>query len=512
VSRSRHFIHAVWSGYLLTFVVSAISLLTIRIALSVLGKPLFGLWCAVASVTLVATIFDLGIGPSLSRFLTDYKDRPDKRTYADFLKSVVVLGSIQGTAFVTIALTTIPFLPELMKIPAEQQAQFKQLMLLQMVPIALGFPLRFAGQVLYSNQRIAIVNGCGIAGNLVNAAVLVTGLYSGLGIYSYVAGVWSSFLVMNGGLLFFSNKLGLIPNLRSARVSFSMLKPLMKFSANVLVIVAGTQLIAFAPGLLISRKLGVQTLADWTVGTRLLTFVTQLITRIPNSSEPAFWEMFSRGEVSRLGARMLDLIAITGSAAAFFAAGIVAVNPAFVTLLSGGHVVWHTSTDLSLVAWLFVLSMTLVLNMTPGITKYVGAMKYAYLLQGLCLAGLAVTRQVRFESVLAVGVLLLVSELAFRFNYGFWRTGVDLKLSFGTLFKPVAKHSGIFIVLMGLGLGVHFIPVQLAPVWEIFFKATIYGLFALPILLLVGLPPEIKRRIRELGSNIRTKIRGITPG
>ena len=120
MSRARNFVHAVWSGYAMTAVVSLLNLVTIPVACAAIGKPAWGLWCSVVYFASFTSIFDLGLGPSLGRFIADYKDDPHSGAYAGFLKSVFLVGVVQGALFSLAVVCLIPYLPGLMGIPAEE--------------------------------------------------------------------------------------------------------------------------------------------------------------------------------------------------------------------------------------------------------------------------------------------------------------------------------------------------------------------------------------------------------
>src|SRR2546422_752779 len=127
MSRVRNFLHAIWSGYLLAAVSALLNFITNPIALATLGKPAFGLWAAVMTAATFSSIFDLGVGPSLARFVTDYKDNPQSKSYADFLKSVFFVGLIQGLFFCVAVLVLIHWAPGLMGIDTTFSPLFKVL-------------------------------------------------------------------------------------------------------------------------------------------------------------------------------------------------------------------------------------------------------------------------------------------------------------------------------------------------------------------------------------------------
>lgn len=497
MSRARNFLHAIWSGYALTGLVSLLNLVTIPIACAAIGKPAWGLWCAVIQLATFTNIFDLGLGPSLGRFITDFKDDPQSQTYASFLKSVFLVGLIQGALFSLAVVCLIPYLPGLMGIPAGDAPQFRVLVLLQVVTSALSFPLRPLSQLLWANQQIAWTNGCNIAAAVVNTGVLLLGFRVGWGIYSFIAASWVAFAVNQAGLLFCAVKLRLLPSLRHATVSVGVLKPLAVYSVNVFLIILGTQLIAFAPCLLITRKLGLPALADWTIGTRLVSFAFQLIGRIPNSSEPIFWEMFARGELARLRQRLIELLLLAGSGAALFGAGIAAVNVPFIGLWMSGKVQWRTAADIGLVLWVVLSTNSVVFNMVPGMTKRLGRMKYVYVLEGSLMAGLAYLPGFRLETYWQVALILLLFVSLFRLPYGVWRTWRDLQIPGPVLAKALARTLGVALMLLVFAQVLRSATAHWNLVIQVSINALVFSLVALPVVYFISLPLEPRQRIQQ---------------
>jgi O-antigen/teichoic acid export membrane protein len=497
MSRVRNFFHAIWSGYLLTIVVSLFNLLTIPIAVAALGKPLYGLWCAVMQLATFTSIFDLGLGPSMARFFTDYKESADRRAYGDFLKSLFFVGMIQGVVFSVVVLGLISHLPGLMGIAVEQHRQFQILLILQLATSALSFPLRPLNQLLFAHQQIARLNGCYIVATLINAAVLVSGLELGWGIYSYIAANWIAFVVNQSGLLFYVLRLGLLPSLREARISLKLLKPVAAFSGNVFITSLGTQLINLAPGLLITRKLGVPALADWTVGTRLISFATQLVSRIPNASEPVFWEMFARQEMARVRQRLLELLLLAGSAAALIGGGIAAMNAPFVALWMASRVQWMTATDFVLVTWVVVSIAAVVFNIVPGMTKHLGSMKFVYLLEGAIMVGLAYVPFVHVQAYWQLALLLLVFECLFRFPYGLWRTWRDLEVPARVLANALGRTFGVAALLLCVAGVLRQTTSHWTQITQIVINGLVYALVALPAVYCLSLPFEPRQRILQ---------------
>ncbi len=497
MSRVRNYFHAIWSGSVLTVIISLLNLLTIPIAVRTLGKPGYGLWCAVLQLAIFTNIFDLGIGATMARFFTDYKDHADRRAYGAFLKSVFFVGAIQGLTFALAALAFTPFLPAIMRISPEQSHDFKLLVLLQFATTALGFPLRPLNQLLYAHQQIARQNACYIVATLLNAIVLISCLQLGLGIYSYIAASWVAFLVNQSGMVFFVLRLDLLPPMRHAKISLSLLKPLARFSSNVFFTSLGTQLINLAPGLLITRKLGVSVLADWSVGTRLVTFIVQLIGRMPNASEPVFWEMYARQEFSRVRQRLLELLLLTGSAVALMGGGLAAINAPFIAFWMGGSVQWSTSYDLILVVWVLVSISAVVFNTVPGMSKHLGSMAFVYMFEGGLLVAIAFAPFGQLRGYWEVALILLLFEILFRFPYGLWRTWRDLQIPARTLGVALGRLFGVTLFLLGVAFLLRLATASWRPLSQVVVNGLVFCLVALPAIYCTSLPHEPRRRILD---------------
>jgi O-antigen/teichoic acid export membrane protein len=495
MKRAKNFFHGIWSGYVAVGVASLLNLLTVPIALAILGKSAFGLWSAVMQLTTFTNIFDLGLGPSLARLITDYKDHKEPKAYSVFLKSIFFIGLFQALFFSVAALGLIGYIPSLMNIPAEDSQLFQKLVLLQLATVALTFPLRPFGQLLYGHQQIAWINACATVATIVNACVFLLGLHLGWGLYSCVVAAWAAFLTQQAGTIYYVFKLRLLPRLSGATISLKSLKPLTALAGNVFVIVIGLQLISFAPTLLVSRKLGLQALADWTVGTKLVLFVWQLVQRTSNSSEPIFWEMFTRQEVQLLRQRLLDVTMLVAMVSAVLGAGLVAVNAPFVGFWTSQRVHWQTASDVVMAVWATVSIGAVVFNMVPGMTKQLGAMKFVYVFEGALVAGLAYVPAFPLKTAWQVALVLLLGVSIFRLPYGLYRAWRDLRFPAGVLSGVIARVASVALLLLAIALLLRKATSSLTPLMQIAINALVYGLIALPVAYGLGLPLEPRQRI-----------------
>ncbi len=498
MGRTRKVFHAIWSGYLLTALSSLLNLVTIPVALAALGKAPFGLWSAVAQTASLVAVLDMGLGPSMARFLSDYKDDRTNPAYAGLLKSVFFVGVLQGLLFGILALSLTRYLPALMGIPGEESHLCQVLLLWQLAITAATFPLRPLSQLLVAHQEIAALNGCTMAATTVNAVVLVCGLRVGWGIYSYVVASWIMFFVLHAALLYFVVKLRLLPDFRNAKISLATLKPLARFSSNVFLLALGLQLFNFAPVPLVTRHLGVQGLADWTVGTRLVLFATQLVARIPGAAEPALWEMYTRRELPLLRLRLLEVGQVAALTAALLGGGITVANPSFIRIWTSERVDWSTAADICFALWVVAVPLAASLNVISAITKHVGAMKFVYFLEGAVLMALAYLPFPHLRAHWQVALALFLCVSLFRLPYGCFRAWRDMEIPALVLARMLLLVFGISLALLATATGLRVLTAHLRAPWQLAVNVPVYGLIALPLVYALGLPPQSQQRLRAL--------------
>ncbi|MFZ4542334.1 MAG: lipopolysaccharide biosynthesis protein, partial [Rickettsiales bacterium] len=280
VKRSSRFFSAVVSGYASVFVLALLNLVSVPFALRALGRDGFGVSATILQILAFSQVLQMGVGPSVARFVVDFKCRGDDRLYASFVKTALLLGFIQAALLVVISIPSVAPLGQLFSIPGQYQSQFEVVVLWCLFSCALGFAFNPVQQLLYANQRIDIINYIAMGAQTSGALVLVCALISGYGLFSYVFSAWVTTLTGTVLAGVWCVRLGLMPSLRGAPFHFAVIPSLTRFSANVMMIMLGQQVIAIGPAVVINRLLGVGAMGDWSVGTKILQFSQQLVGRI----------------------------------------------------------------------------------------------------------------------------------------------------------------------------------------------------------------------------------------
>jgi len=451
MERSKRFLSAISSGYASVVALAALNLASIPFALATLGKDGFGVAATVLQIVTFSQVLQLGVGNSLARFFTDRRNNDQQ--VASLLKTAFLIGGCQASILLAIALTASPLMAVLFRIPGEYAGVFESVISWSLAAAAVGLVFNPVQQLLYASQRIDLINYIAIGAQTLGTVVLICALWVGCGVVSYAISAWSGALFIPAVAWFIAKKLSILPPLRGIAPDLAVLPALAKFSGNVMMASVGLQLIALAPALVINRILGVTYMADWTVGTKLLQFATQISGRISNAAEPTLWQIFSQGDHVRCGRRLIETSQLTATVATITGALLVALNGNFVSLWSGGRVGWPVINDLLGSAILWVAAFAVVWCMLPGITKRLGNLKFIYLSEGvLIISLLLVANLVNSLSDVLFGMLCALSLI--RFTYGIARMNKDLNEHAYKLLISLVRPMACWVALMSVAAGI----------------------------------------------------------
>lgn len=419
-TRTARFVAALGSGYLSAVVLALCNLVSIPVALHVLSKEEFGTAAAVVQIAAFSGIFHLGVGPSVARFVTDWRTSSDEAGYASFLRTVWNLHFFQAAVLIIAGFALLKPIRALFDIPDALQPGFSILYTVSIGIAACATLLIPLNQILYSHQRIDLINFIGIAALLLQTVSLLISLISGFGLLSYGLSAVTGFLTSSLLTTFLIVRERLLPNLRLGRSSFSEGKKLLDFSWRVALVMIAQQFLVFAPALLVSRCFGIAALADWTVGTKLFQMMQQFVLRVPNASEPALWEMHALGERRGLELRLSQMVRLTCIFAAAFAGCLIIGNASFVSFWTGGSVVWNSMIDVGCAGLLICSALVQSLSIVPGLTKKIGSMGFVFMAEALLVAVLTALAP-QLPSLVYVPFILLVPMLLFRGSYSVYR-------------------------------------------------------------------------------------------
>ena len=336
---------------------------------------------------------------------------------------------------------------------------FFWLMLGQVLLTAATFATRILNQLLYAWQRVDVTNYCGISQLAVGFAVLWIGFHCGCGVFSLLAGAAASWFWGVGFNVIACRRLGLFPKAGEwGRPTRERFRELFNYGAEVFLITIGTQLIISSQTVLVSRQLGLEAAALWSVMTKAFTLVSQVVWKIVSNAMPAFAEMHVRGERERLWSRYRGLFITTNVFAGMCAVLFAACNGPFVSVWFHGKFSWAPLDNVLLAIWLVILTQQCCHNSLIICFKEIKTLKYVYLLEGIVFIGVALAV---LPSAGMTGMLVcsVVATTLFTWLSGVWRVAVLSKMGWKPLLWDWQKP--LFRMLMAM------VPVWLVLEWAL---------------------------------------------
>jgi hypothetical protein len=389
----------------------AYSFLSIPLALAYLGKSDYGLWSLVLTVTGYLNFTELGISNSITRHLIDFKEQRPNRSFGGvFLAGALSFCTI-GMLSIIIGLSCVSFLPGLVGIPSAQRVTFQLLLTGTIVLFGLSLMTRILGSPLYVFQRFDLYESGNILLFAVWFATLYAGLRFGCGVYSLLIsqGVgWVFSTIFN---LLVCNHLGMYP--RRGEWSLpdrKMLREIALFSRDSFLQQTGQQFVASLPVLIVTRMLGLDAAAIWTVGVRPFFILHQLLRRPFQYTFTILSDAFAnRGADQTIGpwiriARWTTL----GSMVVF--PTCVIFNADFMRLWTHGKIAWTLSEAVTCGAYFLLLSILNSFYGMVGINKKIGVIRFSSIGEGVLIVALSIVLCPRI-GLLGLLIALLISKL-----------------------------------------------------------------------------------------------------
>ena len=244
-----------------------------------------GLWLLVSQLTTFLTALDAGLSSSSVRQFVGAASANDPGRLAPRFQSTLLISTFQGLLIILIGLAGADFAGHVLAVPIDLRNQFVLLLAAQSVLIGLTFPLRPFSSILLAAQRFGL-NYIGNAA-LLFVAVLTgwLGFVLGLGIWGLFAGnvlvgIGQFFLAVTGVA-----RMGFLPKLFK---QWEIRRPdLVKIAKESLEFASGSffgALSGLLQSTILSRLFGLEGVATWNVGAKIVTVLSQLLSKFFESS------------------------------------------------------------------------------------------------------------------------------------------------------------------------------------------------------------------------------------
>jgi O-antigen/teichoic acid export membrane protein len=265
----------------------------------------------------------------------------DPARLASRFQSTLLVSIIQGLVIACIGIFGSCFVAKVWEIPAELKPLFVQLFSAQSVLIGLSFPFRPFCSILLAAQKFA-------QNYVMHSLFIVISIFLGWFGFQEGWGIWGLFwgnVLVGVGQFFFAvfgvarmNFLApLFSRWQIQRADFGLItRDSLSFASGPLF---GT-LTGLLQSTVLSRLFGLEGVALWNVGAKVTMILTQVLSKLFESSFSGLSELIETGRrdlmLSRFGQLLGWALTICGGLALL----IQLLNGPFITIWTGGKVIW----------------------------------------------------------------------------------------------------------------------------------------------------------------------------
>jgi O-antigen/teichoic acid export membrane protein len=494
--RMRRYVQTLASSYLALAAAAVYTAVSVPLALHFLSRSEFGLWALMVQIGGYLALIDMGMSSSVARFLIDHKDYPEQGEYGSVLQTGQMVLLVQGSIVTVAGYLASPLLARLLDIPLELQHKFVVLMRWQSALLGATMATETLMHLLYSHQRYDVVNCAQPLSFMVMTGVLWMALRLGSGVYSVLWANAAGLLLVRVVVIAACSKLRLLPPSGAwGRPSWARFRELFGFGKDMFLIALGGQLMSASQIIVISRTLGLEKVAIWSVGTKVFMLIWQLARRILDFSAPALAEMVARREYTRLRERFWALSTLTTSVGGLAAVLVAVCNAPFVTVWTHARITWEPSYDVLLGVWLVVLSVQHGHVSLVGVTKEIRLMRWIYLVEGIVFVALAflISRWTGLSGIIGCSILCTTSITG---AYAVWRTSRYFSLPLAEpgweWLKPLGRT---LLRLVPFAIGIWWLTEPLADWQQLIIRCVLLTPLGVFLLLRYGVAIQLQREL-----------------
>jgi len=421
MGRKKLFSQSLAAGQLFLLSNVVYSLASVPLALSYLSVEEFGLWAVVMQTANFLLLLDAGFSSGAGRLLIDVKDKRPCKAYGRMVATTFSVLTLASLIALFAGLALSKSLISWMQISPNLSGSAVNLITGQIIIAALTLPARTVGGCLVAYGRIDLLNIAFTLSMVAGLAAMWLAFRAGAGIYSllWANGVGAAYTVLS--TLVYASKRNYLP--QEAEVAAPTLKELREvigLSHNIFLNQIGGMVLNLSQALLLGRFAGLETVAVWSVGSKLYNLILQATDKIVQSAGPICSEMWARNEMQRFDLRIWQLKKLTLLAGSIGAASLIAFNTPFIAIWTSGRIVWDPMCNYFL-ALLFFLRVFAATESAPIVaSKIYKAYRFIPLVEAVVFVGVAIVL-VPANGIVGLLAAALVSALTTSIPYVAYR-------------------------------------------------------------------------------------------
>lgn len=381
-----------------------VNLVVVRLALGALGKDQYGLWVAITSIVVWASLLDFGVLNGLVNAISEAHGMNDRDAVVGYVSTAFyVLVGVSAMVLVAlgVAVTRVDWASIFTATGVVSDLNLRWSIVAAAGPIVASFPLSIVRQIYAGLQKAYVGNLFAAIGSVVTLGATVAAVALGAGLPLFVLGLGlgpllSSFL--NLAYLWRLEMPWIAPRLD--RVSREAMSRLLRSSVPLFLFQLGALLVNNTQPLLLAHLANLSAVADYSLLLRLSGFIVSLAVLSTSPFVPAFREAFERGDAGWVKVNFRRMV---------FLRAVLALGAGALLLVAGNAVLrlWlGTSTvAFGISAWMIVVTIMVFSAWGSAFTDVLTIMDRIWVLVGFVTINGLCTVLLTFALVPRFGVL-----------------------------------------------------------------------------------------------------------
>lgn len=374
----------------------------------------FGFWALLWSIFGYGILLDFGFGFTAQKRVAELSVHGEWSKLSQVLSTIFFAYLAIGGFLALAGVLGADFMVDWFKISAENQAPFREIILIFFCGLGLAFPLGLFPEILRGQQRIALANGVFALGMIANFVLVVLAFRYGWSLKTlFLITILCTFVPDLVCGWFAMSRLRAV-QIRPKHFSRHMVRETMSFSLFAYVTTVSNVLMAKTDQLLISSTISVAAIAIYQAGAKIAEMFASVGQQLPDTFSPVAAHLHARGDRQVLSRLLVDGTRFTVMLATPLYLVCALYMDGLLKLLTGESLRTTFWVGQVLLFWCYTSVVTQ--SVSKRIYMMCGHEKRLMLLgvgEALLNLGLSIALVLVFRNVLVVAVASLVSTLIF---------------------------------------------------------------------------------------------------
>jgi len=265
-----------------------------------LGDLQYGIWILASSFSSYYGLLDLGLRPTLSRFVARFKGAQEEQHLNETLTTAFGISLVLAVLVCLLTAILVAVLPPFFKFSGETRVLFQRLILIVGLDVAFAFPGLLLGSALLGLQRFDLYSFVSITSTVIRAVLQVVAIdlkFGVLGIAVVALLVDIALIPVQWWMLHRADR---AISIRWGALHRSRVRELASFGFFSFLINAGDYLRFYTDSVVIGRVLGAVLVTPFNVAGRLMGYFRMGITALTTPFIPRMSEVEGRGNQTEL--------------------------------------------------------------------------------------------------------------------------------------------------------------------------------------------------------------------